>query len=446
MQISTDRASTCAAVERRWVSLDDVGAAAAEILVRPDQWGDKTLELTAGTQSGGDLARSLTMHSREGGVKFEPIDRAIAEAAYVAGGLPKWIAKANAEQMAFYGGSGLEPSSDLSAVLGRKPTPFATFAKAMKPHIQSDTPLETPMFVKSLATGSKKKQAPAAAAAAPAADGADQSSGNASAVAAAVAKAGRDSTLMVTLTATVADPKDLKKVLEEWIREAETNSRVQMLEAFASPGSGTLQILGRHGGAEMYAEHITTVGPAMGSLVKILEDLPPMRVCGAVTPHLTNVINQVPGRAGFHRFKKIAGVVNYKFSSSGVPQGRRHGVMISAVAEVREDKLEELKELIVTRLVPSVNEPGVTPPQAYEWYLSDDGTQVSWFEKHAKSEDACTVARKTAPLLQAMAEELVIMPPEVPVSGSASPNLLAAIASLRPVVYDKVAGFTRYEL
>jgi hypothetical protein len=33
--------------------------------------------------SGGDIARSLTMHARNGGVKFEPIDAAIAEAALV---------------------------------------------------------------------------------------------------------------------------------------------------------------------------------------------------------------------------------------------------------------------------------------------------------------------------------------------------------------------------
>ena len=47
------------------------------------QWADKTLELNAGLFSGGDIARSLTMHARNGGVKFEPIDAAICEAALV---------------------------------------------------------------------------------------------------------------------------------------------------------------------------------------------------------------------------------------------------------------------------------------------------------------------------------------------------------------------------
>lgn len=47
------------------------------------QWADKTLEINAGLYSGGELARSLTMHAREGGVKFESIDAAICEAALV---------------------------------------------------------------------------------------------------------------------------------------------------------------------------------------------------------------------------------------------------------------------------------------------------------------------------------------------------------------------------
>ena len=70
-------------------------------------------------------------------------------------GLAPWIAKADADLMHYHGDLDANRSitNDVDAVLGRKPTPPATFAKAMKPHVQSDKPIETPHFVKSLAAG-----------------------------------------------------------------------------------------------------------------------------------------------------------------------------------------------------------------------------------------------------------------------------------------------------
>jgi hypothetical protein len=266
------------------------------------------------------------------------------------------------------------------------------------------------------------------------------------AVSAAAALAARDSSLMVTLTATVADGSSLKEVLESWVSEAETQSKVQMLECFASPGNAQIQVLARHGGAEQFSEHIKAVGEQMGPLVKLLEGPPAMRVCGLVTSHLADVIGQIPGRSGFQKFKKFAGFTNYTFTESGVPQGRRHGIMISGVATVREGKLDELKELVVSTLIPPLEGHGMAPPLAYEWYVSGDGSQVAWFEKHANADDAVGIARKAAATMQRIADDCVEMPAEIAVTGSASPDLLAVLGPLRPVVYDKLAGFTRYGL
>jgi hypothetical protein len=48
--------------------------------------------------------------------------------------------------------------------------------------------------------------------------------------------------------------------------------------------------------------------------------------------------------------------------------------------------------------------------------------------------------------MQRIADDCVEMPAEIAVTGSASPDLLAVLGPLRPVVYDKLAGFTRYGL
>lgn len=120
------------------VDLQDIAECAAIIMMTPEKFANRTLNILCTYASGGDLARSISMKVK--GTTYEPVPGGVAKAAFKSLGLAAWIAEANVELLDFYTKHQYQDQSDIKEILDRSPTSFSSFCKTdLKKYVDEDT-------------------------------------------------------------------------------------------------------------------------------------------------------------------------------------------------------------------------------------------------------------------------------------------------------------------
>eukprot|EP00043_Microstomoeca_roanoka_P017128 m.177611 g.177611 ORF g.177611 m.177611 type:complete len:312 (+) comp16575_c0_seq2:2081-3016(+) len=111
------------------VDLADVGKVAAMIMVDPEPHANKTYNLVGEYQQGNQIASSIT-RSTGHPCTYEEVDDETAIMAFLALGLPEWLAVANVELLSYFRQEQAQDvPSDIEAITGAPATKFAGFCK-----------------------------------------------------------------------------------------------------------------------------------------------------------------------------------------------------------------------------------------------------------------------------------------------------------------------------
>eukprot|EP00045_Choanoeca_perplexa_P000939 m.17012 g.17012 ORF g.17012 m.17012 type:complete len:312 (-) comp10633_c0_seq1:86-1021(-) len=116
------------------VDLDDIGQIIAKMLVEPEPYGGRTFNLIGEYQAGNQIAQTIGMSTGHR-VAYEDVPPEVAVMAFMALGIPEFLAQDNVEMMQYFvNGNGQGIKSDVEQILGRPPTKFAKFCKtSLKP-------------------------------------------------------------------------------------------------------------------------------------------------------------------------------------------------------------------------------------------------------------------------------------------------------------------------
>lgn len=114
--------------------LADLGAAIANVLVRPAKFGGRVYNVISEAQTGGQMASAINMGTSMG-CRYEKVSDMVAVAAFKTAGLSADAAEQYVALLRFYrNGGGQDAVSDVTELTGARPRRFAEFCKtAIKP-------------------------------------------------------------------------------------------------------------------------------------------------------------------------------------------------------------------------------------------------------------------------------------------------------------------------